>query len=150
MARRRKKTAVRRRRRIGAAHGMSGLLMKAGGVLAGVFAGGMVAKMLPTSITPTISGAALLGGGAFLASKAKSPLLEGVGYGLAAKGANNLLVSMGAITGIGSIPLIGYRNTPKLQNSVGGTLSAGGSGGIMKNPIGGLKDLAAIGALYDN
>ncbi len=150
MARRRKKTVHHRRRRIGSASGMSGLLATAGGIVAGVFAGGMVAKMLPTSITPTISGAVLVGGGVFLSQKSASPLLKGVGYGLAAKGANNLLVSMGAITGIGSIPMIGYRNTPKLQNSVGGTLSAGGSGGIMKNPIGGLKDLAAIGALYDN
>lgn len=150
MARRRKHHTIRRRRRVGAASGMTGLLMKAGGVIAGVFAGGMLVKMLPATITPTIQGAALLGGGAFLASKAKSPLIEGVGYGLAAKGANSLLVSFGAITGIGSVPLAGYRNTPKLQNSVAGNLSAGGSGGIMRHPIGGIKDLAAIGALYDN
>jgi hypothetical protein len=156
MAKRSKRHHVRRRRRVGAASGMAGLLQKAGGVVAGVFAGGMLVKMLPASITPTIQGAVLLGGGAFLASKAKSPLIEGVGYGLAAKGANSLLVSFGAITGIGSVPMIGYRNTPKIQNAVAGTMSAefnrnvSGSGGIMKNPIGGIKDLAAIGALYDN
>lgn len=141
MAKRRKKV-THRRRRIGStsSKGMTGLLMKAGGVGAGVFVGGMIAKTIST-LDPKILGAGLLGGGLFLASKAKSPLLEGVGYGLAAKGANSLLTSFGLITGIGSVPLIGYRNTPKLQNSVGN---------VMKNPIGGVKDLAAIGALYDN
>jgi hypothetical protein len=119
---------------------MSGLLMKAAGVAAGVFAGGMVAKTVST-LDPKISGAALLGGGLFLSQKASNPLMVGLGYGLAAKGANNLLTSFGVIAGMGSIPMVGYRNTPKLQNSVGN---------VMKNPIGGLKDLAAVGALYDN
>ena len=145
MARKRKhRVTHRRRRRVGAASGMTGLLMKAGGVAGGVFAGGMAAKTLSsvsTSLTPTVIGALLLGGGIFLAGKAKNPLLEGVGYGLAAKGANSLLTSTGLITGMGSIPLIGYRATPKLQNSVGN---------VMRNPIGGVKDLSAIGALYDN
>jgi hypothetical protein len=119
---------------------MTGLLMKAAGVAGGVFAGGMVAKTIST-LDPKILGAALLGGGLFLSQKAKNPLIEGVGYGLAAKGANNLLTSFGVITGMGSIPLVGYRATPKLQNSVSG---------VMRNPIGGVKDLSAIGALYDN
>jgi hypothetical protein len=146
MAKRRKKTVHHRRRRVGAASGLTGLAMKAGGLIAGVFGAGMVIKMLPASITPTISGAALVAGGTLLAAKAKNPLIEGVGYGLAAKGANNLLVSFGAITGMGAVPLIGYRGTPKLQNAVGATLSGKANGGIM----GGIKDLAAIGALYDN
>jgi hypothetical protein len=143
MAKRKKHHAVRRRRRVGAASGMSGAIMKLAGVAAGVFAGGMIGKQL-TTLSPTILGAGLAGGGLFLSMKAKNPLLEGVGYGLAAKGANSLLVSTGLITGIGSIPLIGYRNTPKLQNSVGN---------VMRNPIGGIKgikDLSTIGALYDN
>lgn len=140
MARRRKHHRVHHRRRVGAASGMSGLLMKAAGVAGGVFAGGMVAKTVST-LDPKILGAALLGGGLFLSQKARNPLLEGVGFGLAAKGANNLLVSFGAITGMGSIPLVGYRATPKLQNSVGN---------VMKNPIGGFKDTAVIGALFDN
>jgi hypothetical protein len=124
---------------------MSGLLMKAAGVAGGVFAGGMVGKTIST-LDPKILGAVLLGGGLFLSQKAKNPLLEGVGYGLAAKGANNLLTSFGVITGMGSIPLVGYRATPKLQNSVGSPNVPG----IMKNPIGGVRDLNAIGALYDN
>jgi hypothetical protein len=141
MARRKKHHRVSHRRRVGAARsGMSGLLMKAAGVAGGVFAGGMVAKTVST-LDPKILGAALLGGGLFLSQKAKNPLIEGVGFGLAAKGANNLLTSFGVITGMGSIPLVGYRATPKLQNSVGN---------VMKNPIGGVKDLAAVGALYDN
>jgi hypothetical protein len=119
---------------------MTGLIMKAGGVAGGVFAGGMVAKTVST-LDPKILGAALLAGGLFLSGKAKNPLIEGVGYGLAAKGANNLLTSFGLITGMGSIPLLGYRNTPKLQSSVGN---------VMKQPIAGVKDLQAIGALYDN
>lgn len=141
MARRKRHHHVtHRRRRVGAASGMTGLLMKAAGVAGGVFAGGMVAKTIST-LDPKILGAALLGGGLFLSQKAKNPLLEGVGFGLAAKGANNLLTSFGVITGMGSIPLMGYRGAPKLQNSVGA---------YMKNPIGGVRDLQAIGALYDN
>jgi len=141
MARRRKHHHVARRRRVGASKsGMTGLIMKAGGVAGGVFAGGMVAKTVST-LDPKILGAALLAGGLFLSGKAKNPLIEGVGYGLAAKGANNLLTSFGLITGMGSIPLLGYRNTPKLQSSVGN---------VMKQPIAGVKDLQAIGALYDN
>jgi hypothetical protein len=140
MARKKKHHRTHRRRRVGATSGMTGLLMKAAGVAGGVFAGGMVAKTVST-LDPKILGAALLGGGLFLSQKAKNPLLEGVGFGLAAKGANNLLTSFGVITGMGSIPLVGYRATPKLQNSVGN---------VMKYPIAGVKDLNAIGALYDN
>jgi hypothetical protein len=124
---------------------MTGLLMKAAGVAGGVFAGGMVAKTVST-LDPKILGGALLVGGVFLSAKSKNPLIEGVGYGLAAKGANNLLTSMGVITGMGAIPLVGYRATPKLQNSVGSPNVPG----IMKNPIGGVRDLGVIGALYDN
>lgn len=140
MAKKRKHTTTRRRRRVGATSNMSGLIMKAGGIAAGVAAGGFVLKAIPT-LDAKISGAVLLAGGIFLSAKGKSPLMQGLGAGLAAKGANNLLTSFGLISGIGSVPLIGYRNTPKLQNSVGGT---------MKNPIGAVRDLSAIGALYDN
>ena len=140
MAKRKKHHVTHRRRRVGAASGMSGLLMKAAGVAGGVFVGGMVAKTVST-LDPKISGAVMLGGGLFLSQKSASPLMQGLGYGLAAKGANNLLTSFGVIAGMGSIPMIGYRNSPKLQNSVGN---------VMRNPIGGLKDLAAVGALYDN
>lgn len=145
MAKKRKHHRVSHRRRVGAASGMTGLLMKAAGVAGGVFAGGMIAKTVST-LDPKILGGGLLVGGVFLAGKSKNPLLEGVGFGLAAKGANNLLTSMGMITGMGSIPLVGYRATPKLQNSVGSPQVPG----IMKNPIGGVRDLSAIGALYDN
>jgi hypothetical protein len=146
MARKRKHHHVARRRRsVGAASGITGLLMKAAGLAGGVFAGGMIAKTVST-LDPKILGGGLLLGGVFLANKAKNPLLEGVGFGLAAKGANNLLTSMGMITGMGSVPLIGYRNMPKLQNSVGQAVNPG----TMRNPIGGVRDLSAIGALYDN
>jgi hypothetical protein len=144
MARRKKHHVRHRRRRVGAASNMQGIVMSAAGLAGGVFAGGMIVKTLGSavpSLTPTILGAVMLGGGIFLAGKANSPLVKGLGYGIAAKGANNVLVSTGLITGMGSIPLIGYRATPKLQNSVGN---------VMKNPIGGVKDLNAIGALYDN
>ena len=145
MARRRKHhVRHHRRRRVGAASNMQGVIMSAAGLAGGVFAGGLVVKTIGSavpSLTPTILGALLLGGGVFLAGKSNSPLMKGLGYGIAAKGANNVLVSTGLITGMGSIPMIGYRATPKLQNSVGN---------VMKNPIGGVKDLNAIGALYDN
>lgn len=143
MARRKKRHTAHRRRRVGASSNMTSLAMKAGGIAAGVAAGGLVAKTVST-LDPKILGAGLLVAGLFLSGKAKSPLMAGVGYGLAAKGANNLLTGFGLINGIGSVPLIGYRNTPKLQNSVGN---------VMRNPIGkvnGVKDLSAIGALYDN
>lgn len=145
MAKKRKHHRVHHRRRVGAASGMTGLLMKAAGVAGGVFAGGMIAKTIST-LDPKILGGGLLVGGVFLSAKSKNPLIEGVGYGLAAKGANNLLTSFGVITGMGSIPLVGYRATPKLQSSVGSPMVPG----IMKNPIGGVRDLQAIGALYDN
>lgn len=141
MARKRKHHHVTRRRRsVGAAAGMTGLLMNAAGIAGGVFAGGLVGKTLST-LDPKITGGVLLVGGVFLAKKSSNPLMTGLGYGLAAKGANNLLTSFGVITGMGSVPLVGYRATPKLQNSVGN---------VMKNPIGGVRDLSAIGALYDN
>jgi hypothetical protein len=140
MAKRKKHHVARRRRRVGATSGMTGLLMKAAGVAGGVYAGGMIAKTIST-LDPKILGGGLLAGGLFLSAKAKNPLLEGVGFGLAAKGANSLLTSFGLITGIGSVPLVGYRATPKLQNSVGN---------VMKNPIGSVRDLMTVGALYDN
>jgi hypothetical protein len=140
MAKKRKHHRTTRRRRVGAASGMTGLLMKAAGVAGGVFAGGLVAKTV-SSLDPKISGGVLLAGGLYLSGKSSSPLMQGLGYGLAAKGANNLLTSFGVIAGIGSIPMIGYRATPKMQSSVGN---------VMKNPIGGVKDLTTIGALYDN
>jgi hypothetical protein len=143
MARRKKHHTTHRRRRVGATSNMTSLLMKAGGLAAGVFAGGMIAKSVST-LDPKLLGGGLLAGGLLLSAKAKSPLMSGLGMGLAAKGANNLLTGFGLISGMGAVPLIGYRNTPKLQNSVGN---------VMKNPIGGIrgiKDLSAIGALYDN
>lgn len=145
MAKKRKHHGPKRRRRMGAVSGgMTGLLMKAAGVAGGVFAGGMIAKAVST-LDPKILGGGLLVGGVFIANKSKNPLLEGVGFGLAAKGANNLLTSMGMITGMGSVPLVGYRNTPKLQSSVGANIP-----GTVRNPISGFKDLNTIGALFDN
>jgi hypothetical protein len=149
MAKRRKKsTTHRRRRRVGAASGLAAVAMKAGGIAGGVFIGGMATKALST-LDPKILGGALLLGGVFVSAKfAKgNPLIEGVGYGIAAKGGNTLMTSFGLISGIGmgSVPTIGYRQTPKLQSSVGGTLSGNSS-----KAISGFKDLAAIGALYDN
>lgn len=143
MASKKKRRTTHRRRRVGASSNMTTLAMKAGGIAAGVAAGGLVAKTVST-LDPKILGAVLLAGGLLLSGKAKSPLMAGVGYGLAAKGANNLLTGFGLINGIGSVPLIGYRNTPKLQNSVGN---------IMRNPIGkinGMRDVNTIGALFDN
>jgi hypothetical protein len=115
--------------------------MKAGGLAAGVFVAGMVQKSL-TTLDPKLTGGGLLAGGLLLSAKAKSPLMAGLGMGIAAKGANSLLTGFGLINGIGAVPLI--RGT--VQKSVGN---------VLRNPIGGVKvngvkDLSAIGALYDN
>jgi hypothetical protein len=130
------------RRRVGAVSrktNVSALAMKAAGLAGGVFVAGMVQKAA-SSLDPKISGGIMLVGGLYLSAKAKSPILEGVGAGIAAKGANSLMTSFGLINGIGSLPV--FRSTPKLQNSVAGP---------MRNPINGAqRDLSVIGALYDN
>lgn len=144
MARKRRKHVTHRRRRVGAASGMQAVIMKLGGIAAGVFLGGEVVKMAST-LDPKILGGSLLAVGALTPKFAKgNPLIEGVGYGLAAKGANTLLTSFGVITGFGAVTndhFSVYRATPKLQQTVGG---------VMRKPIGAVKDLAAVGAMYDN
>lgn len=141
----RKKKVTHRRRRVGAASGMQAVIMKIGGIAAGVFVGGQIVKMVATSLDPKILGGGLLAAGAFVPKFAKgNPLIEGVGYGLAAKGANTLMTSLGVITGFGAVSndhFSVYRATPKLQQTVGG---------VLRKPIGAVRDLAAVGAMYDN
>jgi hypothetical protein len=87
MAKRRKTKKTHRRRRIGAsASGMQAIAMKAVGIAGGAYVGGMVAKMAPT-LDPKILGGALLVGGVLVSEKFSkgNPIIQGVGYGLAAK-----------------------------------------------------------------
>lgn len=146
MATKRKKKTAHRRRRVGAAKSnLTTIAMKAGGVAGGVFAAGLVTKTLST-LDPKILGGLLLGGGLFLTAKAKSPLLEGLGFGLAAKGANSLMTSFGVINGIGAVPMVSYRGRGAGITSAVGNLSGTGS-----RTVGAMtKGLATIGAMFDN
>lgn len=133
---------VHHRRRVGAASGMQAVIMKIAGIAAGVFVGGEIKKMV-TTINPKILGGGMLVAGALAPKFSKgNALIDGIGFGLAAKGADTFLVSMGLITGIGALPNMGtQRVTPKLQQTVGG---------VMRKPIGAVRDLTAIGAMFDN
>lgn len=147
-----KRKVHHRRRRVGGVGKMSDVLMKAGGVVGGVFLAGEIQKML-TSVNPKILGGGFVAVG-LLAPKfigKGSPLIEGIGMGVAAKGANSLLTSFGLITGIGALPYGGFRGQPFLKSAVGANrLGNMGNGNSLSQPIGGVKDLAAVGAMYDN
>lgn len=155
MAKRRKKTTHHRRRRVGASKtGMQAAIMTGAGIVGGALAGGLIQKAVSSAastLNPKIVGGGMAVAGIFIAAKfAKgNALIQGLGYGLSAKGANTLLVSTGLITGIGAMRTPGYRGTPKLQNSVGGVMRNPISG-VMKNPISGFRDPSVIGALFDN
>lgn len=117
--------------------------MKAAGIAAGAYAGGMIAKSVST-LDPKILGGALLVGGVFVSEKFSkgNPLVQGLGYGLAAKGANMGLTSMGLISGIGAL------NFPIGANRIGMPLTKPVGG--MLNGVGKMAGLTTIGALVDN
>jgi hypothetical protein len=139
-----KKKKTYRRRRIGASSsGIQAIAMKAAGIAAGAYAGGMIAKSVST-LDPKILGGALLVGGVFVSEKFSkgNPLVQGLGYGLAAKGANMGLTSMGLISGIGAL------NFPIGANRIGMPLTKPVGG--MLNGVGKMAGLTTIGALVDN
>jgi hypothetical protein len=139
-----KKKKTYRRRRIGAsASGIQAIAMKAVGIAAGAYAGGMITKAAPT-LDPKIMGGGLLIGGVFVAEKFSkgNPLIQGLGYGLAAKGANMGLTSMGLISGIGAL------NFPIGANRIGMPLTK--PVGSLNGVPGSVRGLTAIGALIDN
>lgn len=113
MARRRKtrRTRTTRRRRV-SGFGGSDLQIALGvafGAVGGAFVNSQVAKMTKP-IDPKIVAGAEVVGGAFLAMKAKSPLLKGVGYGLVGTGANTAAKSFGMISGFRALaPINGIR-----------------------------------------
>jgi hypothetical protein len=110
MAKKRKHHTTHRRRRVGAA-GMTSVLPAIGTAIAGNIIGKIIASKF-TSLSPKILGAVLVGGGAFAATN-KSPLIKGLGIGLATAGGQVLGQSFGLISGIGAaglrdaVPLIG-------------------------------------------
>jgi hypothetical protein len=145
----RKKTTRRRRRSVGAVRGMGGVVTKvlaigAGGVAA-AFVNAGVKKSLP-SLPPWSGGVASVGLGAFLPKFVRNPMAQDFAAGMIAAGTmfalNESFFSLPGIAGIGAAP-IGFRSTPKLQNSVGAP-------GFMNNAVGGMRDMMVVGALYDN
>jgi hypothetical protein len=142
---------VRHRRR-SRVSGISDTLMNAAGVVGGAAVGMFVNQALKTAFTtlPTWApGVAILAGGAVLPIFVKgNPIVSAAACGLIAAGGlitlNETFLSVPGISGVGAVPRrLVYRNSPKVQRSVGAP-------GFMDNPINGMKDMNTIGALYDN
>lgn len=123
MARRRKTRRTRTRRRV-SGFGGSDLKVVAGvviGAIGGSFANAQVAKM-SKPIDPKIVAAVEVLGGGFLATKARSPLVKGIGYGLAATGAIGAGKSFGFISGFRDLSAInGMRRINGLADRIGNT-----------------------------
>lgn len=103
MAKKKKKSHGTRRRRhrsMGAIN-LQSVGMKVAGIAVGAFADNLARKNF-TSISPTILGAGELVIGVMLPKFMKSPLGEGIGDGLIAVGAINLMKSFNVISGVGA------------------------------------------------
>jgi hypothetical protein len=115
------------------------------GAVAAAFANAGIKKILPASIPPWASGVGIALAGVLLPKFVKSQVAVDAGKGMVAAGVlfavNESFLSLPGISGMGATPE--YRYTPKLQRSVGAP-------GFMDKPIAGVRDLHAIGALYDN
>jgi hypothetical protein len=160
MAKRRKShKAKRRHHRVGAMRGIGGAVRKAAAIAAGAVAGSflnsVIKKAAPT-LPPWAGGAAVAGAGIVLPKFVKSPIVGDVATGIVAAGAlfaiNESFLSLPGIAGLGAVPkTMGYRTTPKLQATVNGrSTHRVGAPGFMDRPINGVRDMQAIGALYDN
>lgn len=114
MAKKKKTKAPSRRRsrRIGATG--SDMLMTVAGIAAGSLASRFLTNSIGTKVSPTIANAGKIVAGAYLLPKVAkgSALVKGIGYGMVADGAQNLLVGMGVIKGIDDMsylmPISGY------------------------------------------
>lgn len=115
MAKRKKTKAPSRRRsrRIGATG--SDMLMTVAGIAAGSLASRFLTNSIGTKVSPTIANAGKIVAGAYLLPKVAkgSALVKGIGYGMVADGAQNLLVGMGVIRGIDDMvmPISGYNES---------------------------------------
>lgn len=123
-----KKPVVRRRRRrVSGAHDMSGMVMKAGGLVVGSVAGRelntLLVKFFPSLATsPMLSGAMQMAVGYFLPKFVKGSFVAAVGDGMIANGGMVIIVSTGIINGVGDVASyrIGEAGTSYLK-AVGGT-----------------------------
>jgi len=152
MARKKKKTTHKRRHHtVGAMRGVGGIFMKVVAIAAGAAGATFInstAKKSFTSLPTWSGGIASVGLGVLLPRFVRNPLAVDVAAGLIAGGAlfalNESFLSLPGIAGLGAVPKnMAYRNTPKLQNSVGAP-------GYMDNAVGGERDLMVVGALFDN
>lgn len=118
MARKRKSHKGHRRgRRVGALGGDTTKI--AAGAAVGALGGRFLSQMsIGTTITPTIKSLVLLAGGFFLISKAKTPLMKGVGAGLVGAGAIGEGQAFGLITGIGAVNNFGSNRNLSLASRV--------------------------------
>jgi hypothetical protein len=152
MAKKRKKTTHRRRHhRVGAMRGVGGIFMKVAAIAAGAagatFINSTVKKSF-ASLPAWAGGMGAVGAGVLLPRFVRNPIALDVSAGLIAAGSlfalNESFLSLPGIAGLGAIPkTMAYRNTPKLQSSVGAP-------GYMDNAVGGERDLMVVGALFDN
>jgi hypothetical protein len=160
MAKRKKTTKKRRHHRVGAMRGVGGAVQKAAaiavGAIAGSFLNSAIKKAAPT-MPPWAGGAAVAGAGIFLPKFVKQPIVADVATGMVAAGAlfaiNESFLSLPGIAGLGAVPglMSVSRSTPKLQATVNGNaFRSVGAPGFMDRPINGVRDMQAIGALYDN
>jgi hypothetical protein len=105
-------------------------MAEVGGALAGAVATGLVKKLLDKSapdLSPTIKGAVITAGGAFLAMQ-KSPMLKGAGLAMVSVGGYDLVSAFlpGGISGIEDI----FINAPADQS----ILSAPADQSILSSP----------------
>lgn len=122
MARRRKTRRTTTRRRRVSGFGSNDLQVIAGAALGAVgaaFANSKVAAMTKP-IDPKIVAAVEVIGGGLLATKAKNPLIKGIGFGVVAAGASGAAKSFGLISGFYSLQAInGMRRVAGLADRRG-------------------------------
>jgi hypothetical protein len=134
----RKPTTHRRRRRIGAAGSMGGLVNIIGGLgLGSIIAREgaiLLGKLIPTLMSnQMIDGAVQMAVGYFLPKFAKGQFFQFVGYGIIANGVQTLAVGTGIISGPGSV--MTYKIGAPLNNL---------------RVINGTGNLRVVGAIGDN
>lgn len=116
MARKKHKKTHRRRK----SHGM-GAIGKMGissdlGVMVGGIAGAFLNKVIPASVNPKLSAGIKIVAGGILNRTIKNPAGKGIGYGMQAIGAVELLQQFGVLNGIGA-----PRDTDMMAVSLEGT-----------------------------
>lgn len=151
MAKKKHHKKTHRRRRSHRMGGVSDILTKIGGIGIGavgaVFINAAVKKSLPT-IPAWVGGAAGVVAGVVIPMIAKNnKLADYASAGAAGMGfvfvLNETFLSLPGISGVATQPM--FRGAGFVNTSVGYAAP-----GVLNETIGGVKDLAVIGALYDN